>query len=141
MPRPGQAEPVAHQPGLFSTVRNFIRVLVSTLHSRLDLLILELEDTAVRVAYLAISGVIGVLALHGAFFFAMLWLLAACWDTPYRLWVIGGIFLVYLAVGIGFLVYAGRLIAGRSRFLEQTLTELKRDADQLQKAVKKEGTP
>ena len=141
MPRPGQVEPVVHQPGLFSTVRNFIRVLVSTLHSRLDLFILELEDTAVRLAYLAISGVVGVLALHGAFFFAMLWILAACWDTQYRLWVIGGIFLIYLAVGAGFLIYAWKLVAGRPRFLEQTLTELKRDADQLQKAVKKESTP
>ena len=142
MPRPGQVEPVAPQPGLFHSVRNFSKALVSTLYTRLDLLTTELEDGAIRIAYLAVSGMVGILALHGAFFFAMLWILAACWDSGYRLWVIGAIFLVYFVVGAGLLLYAWKLIAGRPRFLGQTLDELKRDVDQLQRAVKpKESRP
>ena len=142
MPRPGQVEPVVREPGLFSSVRSFGRALLGTLHTRLDLLTTEIEDGAVRVAYLVASGMVGILALHGAFFFAMLFLLAAVWETPYCLWVIGGIFFVYLAVGAGLLIYAWKLVSGRPRFLGQTLDELKRDVDQLQRAIKtKEPQP
>jgi uncharacterized membrane protein YqjE len=142
MPRPGQVDPVVREPGLFSSVRTFARALLGTLHTRLDLVTTELEDGAVRVAYLVASGLVGILALHGAFFFAMLWILAAFWDTAYRFWVIGGIFLIYFALGAGLLTYAWKLVAGRPRFLGQTLDELKRDVDHLQRAVKsKEQQP
>jgi uncharacterized membrane protein YqjE len=118
------------------SVRAFWRVLVATLHTRLDLLTAELEAEAIRAGYLVGAGIAGVMALHGAFFFALFWILAAFWDTPYRLWVIGGIFLVYLVLGIGLLLYAWSLIANRPRFLSQTLTELKKDMEGLQNPIK-----
>ncbi len=60
------------------------------------------------------------MALHGALFFALLWILAAVWDTAYRLWVIGGIFALYLGAAIGLLLYARHLIVNRPKFLSQT---------------------
>jgi uncharacterized membrane protein YqjE len=65
----------------------------------------------------------------------MLGILAAFWDTAYRLWVIFGIFAVYLLIAIGMLVYARSVIVGRPRFLDQTLTELKRDVEGFQAAI------
>jgi uncharacterized membrane protein YqjE len=129
-------------PGLFVSVRAFWRVLVASLHTRLDLLTTELQEEAVRVAFLVGAAIVGVLALHGALFFALLWILAAVWDTAYRPWVIGAIFLIYAGVGIGMLLYAKSLLSGRPRFLNQTLTELKRDVEGLQMAIKpKEEQP
>jgi uncharacterized membrane protein YqjE len=124
------------------SVRAFWRVLIATLHTRLDLLTAELEEEAIRAGYLVGAGIAGVMALHGALLFGLLWLLAAVWDMPYRLWVIGGIFLVYLVLGIGLLFYAWNLIACRPRFLGQTLTELKKDMEGLQTPIKpKEDQP
>ena len=123
-------------PGLLVSVRTFWRVLVSSLHTRLDLFLTELGEEAFRLMYLVLAGIIGVISLHGAFFFFMLWILAAFWDTEYRLWVIGGIFLVYIAVAITCAVIARNMILSRPRFLGQTLEELKKDVAGLQTAIK-----
>jgi len=138
---PGFLDPGADSPHLFTSIRAFFRALVSTFHSRLDLLTTELEEEAVRAAHLAISGFVAIIFLHGAFFFAMLWLLAAVWDTQYHLWVIGGIFLVYLLVGLGAVFYGAKLIKGRPRFLGQTLDELKRDVEGFRAPEKKKEDP
>ena len=110
-------------------MRSFWRVLLGNFHTRLDLFTTELEEEAVRLAYTVSAGIVGLMALHGAFFFGMVWILAAVWDSPYRLWVIGGIFLVYAVVAGACLFYAARLVLHRPKFLEQTLTELKRDVE------------
>ena len=90
MPVPQGAGP-GESPSLFASLRSFWSVLVAILYTRLDLVTAELEDEAARAVKLVISGVICLLSFHTAFFFAMLFILAAFWDTPYRLWVIGGI--------------------------------------------------
>ena len=126
---PGFLDPGGESPHLFTSIRAFWRALISTFHTRLDLLTTELEEEALRTAHLVVSGFVAIIFLHGAFFFAMLWLLAAVWDTEYRLWVIGGIFLVYLIVALGAIFYGYRLVKNRPRFLGQTLDELKRDVE------------
>ena len=136
MPLPGTVDSGVHQPNLFTSVRGFWRVFLASLHTRLDLLTTELEEEAFRVAYLVGAGVIGVLCLHCAFFFLMLGILATVWDTAYRLWVIFGIFGIYLVIAAGCFFYAKRVLFDRPRFLDQTLTELKRDVEGFQAAIK-----
>jgi uncharacterized membrane protein YqjE len=135
----GPGQPGA-PPSLFVSVRTFWRVLLANLHSRLDLLTLELGEEAFRILYLVIAVAIALLTLHCALLFAVLLLLAAVWDTPYCLWVIGGISLAYLIAGIVSLLVARNMVVGRPKFLGQTLDELRRDVENLQAAIKPKET-
>ncbi len=77
-------------PSLFASLRSFWSVLLATLYTRLDLATVELQDQGTRVLKLVLLGLATVLALHTAFFFGMLWIIAYFWEGPYRLWVIAG---------------------------------------------------
>jgi uncharacterized membrane protein YqjE len=127
--------PEGSGPGLFASLRSFWGVVVAIIYTRLDLVTAELEDEAVRGLKLVLAGLLSVLSLFMAFFFAMYFLIAMFWDTSYRLWVIGGIFGVYLLGGFILYAIARNMISTRPRFLSQTLSELKRDAESLSKAM------
>ncbi len=122
-------------PSLFASLRSFWSVLVAIVYTRLDLATSELEDEAHRAIKLVIFGLVSVLSLFMAFFFAMFFIIAMAWDTDYQYWVIGGIFVIYLVAGIGLLFAARDLIVNRPRFLSQTLAELRRDVDGLNRAI------
>jgi uncharacterized membrane protein YqjE len=130
--------------GLFGSLRSFWSVLIAILHTRLDLVSTELEDEAVRAIKLAIAGVISMLALFAAFFWANFFILALFWDTEYRLWVLGIIFFIYLGIGLGLLAVARNMILNRPKFLSQTIAELRRDVEGLTRAIpvkKEESRP
>jgi uncharacterized membrane protein YqjE len=131
--------PPAPAPSLFTSLRVFWRTVLATLQTRLDLFTTELGEEAFRLLYLVIAVAIAILFLHTAFFFFMLWLLAAVWDTHYRLWVIGGITGLYLLVGLIALFAARNMIFNRPRFLGQTMDELKRDVEGLHTVLKPRG--
>jgi uncharacterized membrane protein YqjE len=131
-------------PSLFASLRSFWSVLVAILYTRLDLVTSELEDEGIRLIKFLVAGLVSLLCLFTAVFWAMFLLLAAFWDTEYRLWVLGGIFGIYFIAGIGLLFAARQLILSRPRFLSQTLAELRRDVEGLRQAVatkKDETTP
>ena len=125
-------------PSLFGSLRSFWSVLLATLYTRLDLATVELQDQGVRAFKLVLFGFAAALALHTAFFFAMLWILAAFWDTGYRLWVIGGIFGVYTIAGIIFISAAYNIVTNWPGFLGQTIKELPKDAEGLQDLIAKD---
>jgi len=131
-------------PGLFASLRSFWGVLVAILYTRLDLVTSELEDEAIRAVKLIVAGLVSLFCLFTAFFFAMFFLIAIAWPTPYRYCVIGSICLVYFIVGIILLLVARRMVVDRPRFLSQTLTELRKDAEGLRHAIspkKEEAKP
>ncbi len=141
MPDAGGSDSAAGAgPSLFASVRSFWSVLLAIFYTRLDLATAELEDEAARAAKLVISALVSVLCFHAALLFALLFLLAAVWETPYKLPVIGGIFLLYLVLGIAGVLIARNIVLTRPKFLSQTIAELRRDVEGLQRAIgKKEG--
>jgi uncharacterized membrane protein YqjE len=122
-------------PGLFSSLRSFWSVLLAILYTRLDLATAELEDEAIRGTKLIVAGLISLICLATAFFWAMFFLLALFWDTEYRLWVLGGIFGIYFAIGLVLFFIARNMILSRPKFLSQTIAELRRDVEGLRRAV------
>jgi uncharacterized membrane protein YqjE len=122
-------------PGLFGSLRSFWSVLIAILYTRLDLVTAELEDEAIRGIKLIAAGLFGLLCLGAAFFFAMFFLLAFFWNTPYLFWVLGGIFGIYFVAGIVLLLVARNMILSRPKFLSQTLAELRRDVEGLRRAI------
>lgn len=131
-------------PGLFASLRSFWSVLIAILYTRLDLVTAELEDEAVRAIKLIVAGLVSLFFLCMAFFFATYFLIALSWDTPYRMWVIGGIFGIYFVVGIVLLLIARNMVLNRPKFLSQTISELRRDVESLRHvatAKKEEAKP
>jgi uncharacterized membrane protein YqjE len=122
-------------PSLFASLRSFWSVLLAILYTRLDLVTAELEDEAVRAIKLLLAGVIAVLAFATAFFFATYFFIAMFWDTQYRLWVIGGIFGIYLLIGAVAVIAVRNMIFSRPKFLSQTIAESRRDVEGLSKAI------
>jgi uncharacterized membrane protein YqjE len=122
-------------PSLYASIRSFWGALVAILYTRLDLVTAELEDQAIHGIKLLLAGLIAVLSLFMAFFFAMYLLIAIYWDTPYRPWVIGGVLAVYLLVGVILLFVARGMIVNRPKLLAQTISELRRDAEALSRVV------
>jgi uncharacterized membrane protein YqjE len=134
MPAP-EGHGSAPSPSLFASLRSFWSVILAILYTRLDLVTAELEDEAVRAVKLLLAGVIAVIGFTFAFFFANYLLIAAFWDTSYRLWVISGILAVYLLIGIVALLAARTMFLNRPKFLSQTIAELRRDVEGLSQAI------
>jgi uncharacterized membrane protein YqjE len=122
-------------PSLFASLRSFWSVVVAILYTRLDLVSAELEDEAVRGLKLVLAGLISAMSLMFAVFFAFFFIIALAWDSPYRFPVIGGIFAIYLLIGVVLAFIARNMIMTRPRFLSQSIAELKRDAEGLSKAM------
>jgi uncharacterized membrane protein YqjE len=141
MPAPEGIGPGA-SPGLFASLRSFWSVLLAIFYTRLDLVTAELQDGATWGIKLIVAGLISLLSFFMAFFFAMYFIIAMFWDTEYRLYVIGGIFGVYFFAGIILLLIIRNMVVGRPKFLSQTIAELRRDVEGLNKAIatKKEET-
>jgi uncharacterized membrane protein YqjE len=137
MPDP-QGSAAAPGPSLFASLRSFWSVLLAILYTRLDLVTTELEDGGVRAVKLLVAGLVGVVLSVTAFFFAMVFLIALAWYTPYRLWVIGGICLVYLLGGLISFAIARTMFLTRPKFLSQTIAELRRDVEGLNRLIKKD---
>ena len=122
-------------PGLFASLRSFWSVVVAILYTRLDLVTAELEDEAVRAIKLIVAGLICLLSLFMAFFWAMFFIVALVWDTEYELPVLGLIFALYFVAGVGLLFIVRHMVLTRPKFLSQTIAELRRDAEGLRRAV------
>jgi uncharacterized membrane protein YqjE len=121
-------------PGLFATLRSFWSVLLAILYTRLDLVTAELEDEAIRALKLVAAGLVSLLSLFAAFFWATFLLLAFFWDT-HRLRALGVIFLIYLIIGVVLFLVARKMIQNRPKFLSQTIAELRRDVEGLNRAI------
>jgi uncharacterized membrane protein YqjE len=122
-------------PSLFASLRSFWGVLVAILYTRLDLVTAELEDEAVRAVKLLLAGIIAIIGFTFAFFFAMYIIIAAYWDTEYRLLTIGLILGVYFLIGVIAALAARNMIVTRPKFLSQTIAELRKDAEGLSKVI------
>jgi len=125
-------------PSLFGSLRSFWSVILATFYTRLDLATVELQDQGIRALKLVLFAFAAVLALHTAFFFAMLWIIAFFWEGPYRLWVIGGIFGVYAISGAAFFFAAYNIVSNWPGFLGQTIKELRKDVEGLQVLIAKD---
>jgi uncharacterized membrane protein YqjE len=128
-------------PGLFASLRSFWSVLIAILYTRLDLAAAELEDEAVRAIKLIVAGLVSLLALFAAFFWATFLIVAFFWDT-HRLRALGVIFLIYFIIGVVLFLIARSMVLNRPKFLSQTIAELRRDAESLRRAsaTKKDET-
>ena len=117
--------------GLFGSVKNLAASLVSHLHTRLELFTIEFAEEKLRLTSLLFGAILALFFIFMAIVLAALFVIAAYWDTPYRLHAVAILAVSFLAgAGItGGMVRAK--LKSRPRLFEASLAELYKDRQQL----------
>lgn len=117
--------------GLFGSVKSLAANLVAHLHSRLELFAIELTQEKLRLTSLLAMAVSALFFLFMAVVLAVLFIVGAFWDTPYRLHVMALLAVLFVgAAGIALGMVIAKLKSG-PRLFEVTLAELYKDRKQL----------
>lgn len=116
--------------GIIQSLRNLAATLVTILHTRLELLVTEIEEERVRLLQLVLWATGALFFLGIAFLLLVMLLIVVFWDS-HRIAVIAVLAGLSLAAGIGMAVGARNRMHGRSRLFSASLDELARDRDQL----------
>lgn len=117
--------------GVFGSLRNLAASLVSHLHTRLELFATEFAEEKLRLTSLLLNVLLALCFFFAAIIFAALFVIAAAWDTPYRLHAVGGLTLLFLAgAGIFWGIVRAKL-QSRPRLFEASLAEIYKDRQQL----------
>lgn len=117
--------------GLFGSLKNMAASLVSHLHTRLELFATELAEEKLRLTSLLFGAILALFFIFMTLVLAVLFVIAAYWDTPYRLHAVAFLAVVFLA-GAG--IFGGMVRAklkSRPRLFEASLAELYKDRQQL----------
>jgi uncharacterized membrane protein YqjE len=117
--------------GLLASLRVLLATLIETLHTRLELLRVELEEEKLRlIRLLAYCAAAFFLLGAGTVFFAI-FVAVAFWDD-HRLLVLGIFTAVFLGGGLAALFFAAQTVHAKSRLFAASLAELARDHRELE---------
>jgi uncharacterized membrane protein YqjE len=116
--------------GLFASLRRLGSTLFVTLHSRIELLALELGRERVRVTRLVLLGVAALFFLALGAITATIFIIVLFWDSQ-RLVVIGFLTVLYLAIGGGIVAFIRSEVEHSKRPFSASLEELRRDRERL----------
>jgi uncharacterized membrane protein YqjE len=117
--------------GLFGSVKNLAVSLVSHLYTRLELFATEFAEEKLRLTSLLFGAILALFFIFMTIVLVVLFVLAAYWDTPYRLHAVAILAAVFLAgAGITGGMVRARL-KSRPRIFEASLAELYKDRQQL----------
>lgn len=131
MATPPSTGPTATRSGIFHLVKDYLRTWVDVLRTRLDLVSTELEEEQERIGNLVLLGATSMVLLSFGLLLLTFLVVAAFWDTAYRLAVVGGLALLYLAVGVALGAVARRRWRAKPRLLSASLNELAKDYQRL----------
>jgi uncharacterized membrane protein YqjE len=121
----------AQATGLIDSLKGIARTSVEIVHSRLELLVTELGEEQSRLIELALVAALALLAVFLGIVFAAFLVVAAFWDTPYRLWAPGAIAaLLLVAAGVLWTVFLKKAKA-KGKAFAATLHELASDVEHL----------
>jgi uncharacterized membrane protein YqjE len=118
--------------GLLASLRVLLATLIETLHTRLELLGVELEEEKLRlIRLLGYCAAAFFLLGAGTVFFAI-FVAVAIWDD-HRLLVMGIFTAVFLGGGLAALYFAAQTVRATSRLFAASLAELARDHRELER--------
>ncbi|MGZ8263439.1 MAG: phage holin family protein [Burkholderiales bacterium] len=115
-------------PGLFESLRGLGSTLVAVLHTRVELLSTELERERARVVRVLLLAVVAVFFLGLGALTLTIFIVVLFWDSQ-RLVAIGFLTAVYLAIGLGVLMFAKRDMSRRSPLFSATRAQLTKDRE------------
>jgi len=123
----GRAQP----GGLLESLKGIARTSVEIVHSRLELLVTELSEEQSRLIELALVAALALLAVFLGIVFAAFLVVAAFWDTPYRLWAPGIIAVVLIAAAAVLWTVFVKKAKAKGKAFAATLHELATDIEHL----------
>ncbi len=126
-----RAQENSHPPSLIQSLKAYLATWVELFRTRLELFSTELQEERDRVQHLLIYAATAVLCLTFGLLLITLLVVAAFWDTPYRLAVLGGFALLYTAAGIVLGIVTHRKYRLKPKLFGATLAELTKDYQQL----------
>ncbi len=119
--------------GLLDSLANLGASLAAIAHTRLQLLVTELEEDRHHLFELMILALVALFCLGVGVILATVLLVLAYWDS-HPLLVLGILTCAYLGSGVLALLWARRKIRRKPRLLAQSLAELAKDRQQLRAA-------
>ena len=116
--------------GLLDSLRKVATTLVATMHTRLDLLVTDLEEEKEHLISLMALAVCTLFCLGVGVVLATLLLVVLFWDT-HRVLLLGSLALIFLAAGVAAGAMAREKAKAKPRLLNASLSELLKDREQL----------
>jgi uncharacterized membrane protein YqjE len=121
----------AHVSSLLHSCKAYVATWVELLKTRLDLFSTELQEERERLQQILFLAVTAVLCLTFGALLVTLLIVAAFWETNYRLVVLGGLALLYLVAGVVVGLITRHKSRNRPKLLSATISELAKDYQHL----------
>ncbi len=118
--------------GLLDSLRRVGATLVEIVHTRLELLVTELEEERAHIARALWLAAIGGFCLAVSALLLVVFVVALFWDS-YRLLAVGVLAFGFGAAGFVLLIAVRNLVTERKRLFAQSLEELRSDREHLSK--------
>ena len=118
-------------PTLLQSARGYLATWVELLKTRLDLFSVELQEERERIQQILVLAVAALVCLVFGVLLVTLFVVVVFWDTEYRLVVLGGFALLYLASGVAAGLIARHKSRSKPRIFSATLNELTKDVNRL----------
>ena len=117
--------------GLFNSIKALGAAALAILHTRLELLAVELMEGGIRLGELALIGALAWFSFCLASLLVVFFIIVGFWDTPYRLLVVGliGLFFIIATIVLG-LVFL-RKSKAQSKIFSASLQALAADREEL----------
>lgn len=116
--------------GLWASLRQLLSTSSELLHTRIEILATELEETGVRIGELFLYSLVSLFFFGLGLLLVTLFVVLAFWDT-HRLAVVAGFAVLYLAIGTGTALAMRHKLKTRPRLFSATLLELGKDRERL----------
>lgn len=117
-------------PGFLRSLRSALAICASSLHTRLELFVTELEEERERLKQTLVLTLLLFFGLSFGFILLNVFAVALFWQNGWIL-LIGVLAAVYLAVGLIAGLALRKTILTRPRLFPATLAELGKDCDRL----------
>lgn len=112
--------------------------LTGTIHTRLELVSVELEEELNRFSSLLLWSLTALFCAGIAVLLSILLLVACFWDT-HRLTVLSGLLAAFAGAAVALGLWLRRSLRNKPRLLSHTLAELQKDTAALQEAATPTG--
>ena len=119
--------PERRPPPLFQSFKGYLATWVELFRTRLELFSTELEEERERIEQIIILAAASIFCLAFGVLLVTFFVVVAFWDTGYRLAVLGGLALFYLAVGAVVGAITRRKSRQKPKLFSATLGELAKD--------------
>jgi uncharacterized membrane protein YqjE len=112
---------------IFDSVARLGATLLDIIHTRLELISLELEEELVRFSSYLLLSLIALFSAAIAVLLAILLLIVVFWDT-HRIAVVGSLFGIFTSVAVGIAWWLRKAFRNKPRLLASSLAELRKDS-------------